>query len=151
MGNGESGMGMGNGEWGMGNGNRECGMVYHSHPVPCSLFPVPCFLFPVSCSLFPMGPHDTQPTLTAGTRLDAAASACILVHGRGADPRDMAGLAQAFFRPGIAYLMPAAAGNTWYPFSFLSPRERNQQGIDSGLSVIEGLVQQCLDRKIQES
>jgi phospholipase/carboxylesterase len=62
----------------------------------------------------------------------------------------MAGLAQEFRRPGIAYLLPAAAGNTWYPFSFMSPRERNQPGIDSGLSVIAGLVQRCLDRGIPE-
>ena len=98
-----------------------------------------------------MGPHESQPVLTSGTRLDSAAAACILVHGRGADPRDMAGLAQAFRKPGFAYLMPAAAGNTWYPFSFLSPREKNQPGIDSGLSVIEGLVKQCLERGIPEN
>jgi predicted esterase len=98
-----------------------------------------------------MGPHDTQPTLTAGQTLEAAGAVGILVHGRGADPRDMAGLAQAFRRPGFAWLMPAAAGNTWYPFSFLSPRERNQPGIDSGLSVIDGLVKQALERGIPES
>ena len=97
-----------------------------------------------------MGPHDTQPTLTAGSRLDAAGAVAILVHGRGADPRDMAGLAQAFRRPGFAYLMPAAAGNTWYPFSFLSPREKNQPGIDSGLSVIDRLVTQALEHGIPE-
>jgi predicted esterase len=82
--------------------------------------------------------------------LNAAQAACILVHGRGADPHDMAGLAQAFRRPGFAYLMPAAAGNTWYPFSFMSPRDRNEPGISSGLSVIDGLVQQCLERGIPE-
>jgi predicted esterase len=97
-----------------------------------------------------LGPHDSQPLLTAGTKLDSAGAVAILVHGRGADPRDMAGLAQAFDRPGISYLMPAAAGNTWYPFSFMSPRERNEPGISSGLAVIEGLVQQCLDRGIPE-
>jgi glyoxalase family protein len=98
-----------------------------------------------------MGPHDTQPVLRAGQSLDTAGAACILVHGRGADPRDMAGLAQAFRRPGFAYLMPAAAGNTWYPFSFLSPRAQNQPGIDSGLAVIDGLVKQCLERGIPEN
>jgi predicted esterase len=97
-----------------------------------------------------MGPHDTHPALRAGQSLDSAGAAAILVHGRGADPRDMAGLAQAFRRPDFAYLMPAAAGNTWYPFSFLSPREKNQPGLDSGLSVIEGLVQQCLERGVPE-
>src|SRR5688572_26940549 len=95
-------------------------------------------------------PHGSQPVMRAGQSIDSAGAACILVHGRGADPRDMIGLAQAFNRPGFAYLAPAAAGNTWYPFSFMSPRERNEPGISSGLSVIEGLVQQCLDRGIPE-
>ena len=62
----------------------------------------------------------------------------------------MLGLARELDRPGFAYLAPAAAGNTWYPFSFLSPRERNEPGISSGLSVIEGLVKQCLDRGLPE-
>ena len=97
-----------------------------------------------------MEPHGSQPTLRAGQSLDSAGAVAILVHGRGADPRDMAGLAQAFDRPGFAYLMPAAAGNTWYPFSFMSPRQQNEPGISSGLAVIEGLVQQCLERGIPE-
>jgi predicted esterase len=97
-----------------------------------------------------MEPHGSQPLMRAGQSFDSAGAAVILVHGRGADPRDMAGLARAFNKPGFAYLMPAAAGNTWYPFSFLSPRQKNQPGIDSGLSVIEALVRQCLDRGIPE-
>jgi predicted esterase len=97
-----------------------------------------------------MEPHGSQPTLRAGQNLDSAGAVAILVHGRGADPHDMIGLAQAFRRPGIAYMAPAAAGNTWYPFSFLSPREKNQPGIDSGLSVIDGLVRQALDHGIPE-
>lgn len=84
--------------------------------------------------------------MRAGTSLDSAGAVCILVHGRGADPRDMVGLAQAFSRPGFAYLAPAAAGNTWYPFSFLSPRDRNEPGLSSALSVIEGLVADALAR-----
>lgn len=97
-----------------------------------------------------MEPHGSQPILRAGPTLDSAGAVGILVHGRGADPRDMIGLAQAFRRPDIAYLAPAAAGNTWYPFSFLSPREKNEPGISSGLSVIDGLVQECLERGIPE-
>ena len=98
-----------------------------------------------------MGPHDSQPTMRGGTALDAASAVAILVHGRGADPRDMIGLAQAFQRPGIACLAPAAAGNTWYPYSFMSPRDRNEPGISSGLSVIESLVADCLDRGFDAS
>jgi predicted esterase len=86
-----------------------------------------------------------------GAPLDSAAAVAILVHGRGADPRDMIGLAQAFQRPGLACLAPAAAGNTWYPYSFMSPRERNEPGISSGLAVIESLVADCLARGFDAS
>lgn len=89
--------------------------------------------------------------MRGGTPLDSAAAVAILVHGRGADPRDMLGLATAFKRPGIAYLAPAAAGNTWYPYSFLSPRDRNEPGISSGLAVIEGLVTDAMARGFDPS
>ena len=98
-----------------------------------------------------MEPHASQPTMRAGTSLDSAGAVAILVHGRGADPRDMLGLAQTFKRPGFAYLAPAAAGNQWYPFSFLSPREKNEPGISSGLAVIERLVQEVLARGLPPS
>ena len=86
-----------------------------------------------------------------GAPLDSASAVVILTHGRGADPRDMIGLAQAFQRPGLACLAPAAAGNTWYPYSFMSPRERNEPGISSGLAVIESLVADCLARGFDAS
>lgn len=93
-----------------------------------------------------MEPHASQPTLRAGTSLDSAGAVAILIHGRGADPRDMLGLAQAFDRPGFAYLAPAAAGNVWYPYSFMAPRAQNEPGLSSGLSVIEGLVIDVMNR-----
>jgi predicted esterase len=89
--------------------------------------------------------------MRGGTALDSAGAVAILVHGRGADPRDMLMLANAFGRPGFAYLAPAAAGNTWYPYSFLSPREQNEPGISSGLSVIEGLVTEVMAKGFDPS
>jgi glyoxalase family protein len=97
-----------------------------------------------------MGVHSPNAVLATGTKLHSAVAAAILVHGRGADPGDMLGLARAFGRQTIAYLAPGATGNTWYPFSFLSPREKNEPGISSGLAVIETLVQQCLARGLPE-
>jgi predicted esterase len=43
-------------------------------------------------------------------------------------------------RPAFVYLAPAASGGTWYPMSFMAPRERNEPGISSGLFVIESIV-----------
>lgn len=93
-----------------------------------------------------MEPHADQPVLLAGAPLDSAKAAMIMIHGRGAGPRDILGLAPAIDRPDFACLAPAASGGTWYPFSFISPREKNEPGISSGLAVIESLVGDLLGR-----
>ena len=45
-------------------------------------------------------------------------------------------------QPDFAYLAPQAAGNTWYPYSFLEPLERNEPYLSSALAVVGGLVKQ---------
>ncbi len=64
----------------------------------------------------------------------------IMVHGRNADPDAILGLAAAIDRPRFACVAPAAAGGTWYPLSFLAPREQNEPGLSSALGVLESLV-----------
>ena len=86
------------------------------------------------------GPHQGQPVGTAGAPLEQARAAMIMVHGRGASPEDILTLVPALARQGFAYLAPAAAGGTWYPYSFLSPIEANEPGISSGLQAIGDLL-----------
>ncbi len=62
------------------------------------------------------------------------------MHGRGASAEDILGLAREFHSTDIMYLAPQAAGNTWYPYSFLSPIERNEPFLSSALHVLETLV-----------
>ncbi len=88
------------------------------------------------------GPHQGQPVLTAGVPLAEAKSAMILVHGRGATAVSILELAELLPRPDMAYLAPQAAGNTWYPYSFLSPIPQNEPGISSGLQALAELVAQ---------
>jgi predicted esterase len=64
----------------------------------------------------------------------------ILVHGRGATAPSILELASALPSDDMVYLAPQAMGNTWYPTSFLSPREQNEPGISSGLKAIESLI-----------
>jgi len=85
-------------------------------------------------------PHDDQPVLWAGAALEKARAGAIFVHGRGADARDILGLAAEVDPGEIAFAAPDAAGHTWYPFSFLSPIEQNEPGISSGLRVLGELV-----------
>jgi phospholipase/carboxylesterase len=97
-----------------------------------------------------MEPHGSGPVLVAGAALDDADAAMIMIHGRGAGPRDILSLMPALARPSVAYVAPGASGGTWYPNSFMAPRERNEPGISSGLVVIEGLVTDLMLRGFPE-
>lgn len=87
-------------------------------------------------------PHASQPILSAGTPLARAQAALVLVHGRGADARDILGLAAEFERPDLAYLAPQAAGNTWYPNRFLMPVASNEPWLSSALAAVGRVVGQ---------
>ena len=88
----------------------------------------------------PTGPHDAQPVLFAGVPMEQARAGVVMVHGRGADARDILGLVPEIHEGGVAYAAPEAAGHTWYPQSFLAPIEHNEPGISSGLRVIGAIL-----------
>ena len=88
----------------------------------------------------PGNPHAGQPVLRMGPKPDQARLAMILVHGRGASAEDIMGLAREFRQTDVAYVAPQAAGNTWYPYSFLTPMEKNEPALSSALGVLKGLV-----------
>jgi phospholipase/carboxylesterase len=87
-------------------------------------------------------PHQGQPIMTAGEPLNRARAAMVMVHGRGASAESILDLAVELHQPGFAYLAPQAAGDTWYPNSFLAPLARNEPGISSGLAAIANVLAQ---------
>ena len=93
-----------------------------------------------------MQPHAGQRVMHAGAPLDTARAVMIMVHGRNAAPENILELSDVLDRPEFAYVGPAAAGETWYPYSFMAPREQNEPGISSGLAVIESLVTSLIAR-----
>jgi predicted esterase len=64
----------------------------------------------------------------------------ILVHGRGASAENIMDLADLLPHPGMAYLAPQAANDTWYPYSFMNPMEQNEPYLSSALARLESLV-----------
>ncbi len=90
------------------------------------------------------GPHQNQPVLAAGKPLEQARAAVVLVHGRGATAESILALAGELYHPEVAYLAPQAAGNTWYPYSFLSPIAQNEPGISSGLAALAALLERVV-------
>ena len=89
----------------------------------------------------PTDPHAGQPVITQGPKPTDARLTIILVHGRGASADDIIGLAQELRFDDVAYLAPQAAGNTWYPYSFLAPMAQNEPGISSAIHVVSRLVE----------
>ncbi len=90
-----------------------------------------------------LNPHTNTPVLHTGTPLVAARGAVILLHGRGASAEDILTLASPLHRDGLAYLAPQAAGHTWYPQSFLAPREQNEPFLSSALAKVGAVVAQA--------
>jgi len=86
------------------------------------------------------GPHQGQPVLAAGEPLERARAAMVLVHGRGATAEDILTLAAELDQPGFIYLAPQAANNTWYPYSFLAPIERNEPYLSSALAMLDHVL-----------
>jgi predicted esterase len=87
-----------------------------------------------------LDPHGAQPILYGGAKLDKAGAAVILLHGRGSSAENILGLKQAFDHPRVAYLVPQAAGNSWYPNSFLAARDQNEPWLTSALRKVESTV-----------
>ena len=85
-------------------------------------------------------PHAEGAVLHAGSPLNEATLAVVLLHGRGGSAEDILGLASAFQLPKVAYLAPQAAGHTWYPQSFLAPREANEPYLSSALAKVAAVV-----------
>ncbi len=97
-------------------------------------------------------PHANSRLLHAGAALDQAEGMVILLHGRGGSADDLLGL-KAVLDDGvrdrnIAWLAPEANGRTWYPNSFLAPREENEPYLSSALRRVETLVQTAVSAGI---
>jgi predicted esterase len=88
------------------------------------------------------GPHQGQPVLAAGQPINRAKAAMVMVHGRGATAENILELAFELKQPDFVYLAPQAAGNSWYPNSFLAPIASNEPGISSGLAAIASVLAQ---------
>jgi predicted esterase len=85
-------------------------------------------------------PHANQPVRFAGAPLAEAKGAVVLLHGRGGSAEDILSLAQPLYQEGLAYLAPQATGHTWYPNSFLAPRQSNEPYLNSALAKVGSII-----------
>ena len=90
------------------------------------------------------GLHQGQPVLQAGTTLEQAKGAMIMLHGRGATADDILTLASEFSQPDFAYFAPQAAGYQWYPNRFIMPVASNEPYLSSALQLVDDVVKQIV-------
>jgi phospholipase/carboxylesterase len=84
----------------------------------------------------------------AGLSLDKAKKAAILIHGRGASAESILSLKSHLNLEGYALLAPQAAGNSWYPFSFMAPDAQNKVDLENSLNTIKATWDKILDAGI---
>ena len=88
--------------------------------------------------------HDPTRVLVVGPPLAGARAVAILLHGRGGSAEDIAGLASVLAIDGLTFLVPEAAGHTWYPQRFIAPLAANEPWLGSALGVVSALVTQAV-------
>lgn len=93
-------------------------------------------------------PHKDEKVLERGAPASRAKAAMIILHGRGATAVGIAGLSDEFAQPDVRYLIPQAAGQTWYPYPFTVPVDHNQPHLDSALGKVNRLIDQLADEGI---
>jgi phospholipase/carboxylesterase len=78
--------------------------------------------------------------MTGGLKVTEAKKALIMIHGRGASAEDILSLEPELKVKNFAILAPQATNHSWYPYSFLSPPEKNEPWLSSALELIKGMV-----------
>jgi predicted esterase len=78
--------------------------------------------------------------MQAGTPIEDADRAIIVLHGRGGSAEEILALGSSFANGRTALLAPQAPGHTWYPYSFLAPRQQNEPYLSSALGQVKAAL-----------
>ena len=100
-----------------------------------------------------MSPIRTQldyrlPVMMAGTPLEQAAAAMILIHGRGATAQNILEIIPSLNCPNVAYLAPDTDSHTWYPNRFLAPLQDNEPSLSASLSIVEEVISSVINARL---
>jgi phospholipase/carboxylesterase len=88
-----------------------------------------------------VNPHLAVPPVAVGPPPAEARRVVVAVHGRGQEPGYMVdALVARLDLPDVAFVLPAAAGNSWYPDRFNAPREANEPWLGYALEAGEAVV-----------
>ena len=90
---------------------------------------------------------DDQKIIIAGKKLDETDKVLIMIHGRGASAEDILSLAPNLDVSDYSLIAPQAThNNSWYPYSFLAPLQKNEPWLSSALSLIDKIVNDIIEK-----
>ena len=98
-----------------------------------------------------MQPHSGQRIVTMGAPVGQGKGVVVMVHGRGAAPENILDLVPRLDRPEFSYVAPAAANNSWYPYSFLADTANNEPWLSSALVMLKALVEDIVSNGMPRS
>ena len=94
--------------------------------------------------------HSKQ-IISAGTPIEKAQKALIMLHGRGASANSIISLASHFELGNTVIVAPQATEHSWYPYSFMAPVENNEPALSSALTLIDELVKDIVTKGIDKN
>ncbi|PRY11340.1 phospholipase/carboxylesterase [Pontibacter ummariensis] len=78
--------------------------------------------------------------ITRGKPLEQTKKALVMLHGRGATAESILSLGEHLQTADFTLFAPQATNNSWYPYSFMAPAEKNQPALDTALEVIDETI-----------
>src|SRR5450432_277444 len=88
--------------------------------------------------------HEDIAVTVQGRPLAESHVAAIMMHGRGQKVDYILALIARINDNNCSYLVPAARDNTWYPYGFMEPIEKNEPYLSSALAVYDRLIAELL-------
>ena len=85
-------------------------------------------------------PHLAIAPVLAGTSLQQARLVAVLVHGRAQDEHVMLDVIRRLELADVAYVLPIAAENSWYPNRYYDPAAENEPPLGWALAAIEAAI-----------
>jgi predicted esterase len=99
--------------------------------------------------LSPANPRAASDIVVAGEPLESASVAVVTLHGRDQDPRWMLeNLVSQLDLPRVAFILPEAENNTWYPGRFFDREEENEPWVRRALATCKHAVRIAEDAGI---
>lgn len=80
-----------------------------------------------------------------------AGKALIMLHGRGGSSNSMLLLKESLNTEGFHIIIPQATGNEWYPFTYLSPPQRNEPWLSHSFNMLTGIIRELNREGIPDS